>query len=87
MSGGGISSGSIHGNRLVGNTITTAYTSSGINTSLGRADFANGVFSGYNTASYVSCNRLQVNGTYFRAVTLYYDSGGVGTHITVLAAG
>lgn len=87
MSGGGISSGSISGNRLVANTVSTAYTSSGINTSLGRADFANGVFSGYNTASYVSCNRLQVNGTYFRAVTLYYDSGGVGTHITVLAAG
>ena len=87
MSGGGISSGSISGNRLVANTVSTAYTSSGINTSLGRADFANGVFSGYNTASYVSCNRLQVNGTYFRAVKLYYDSGGVGTHITVLAAG
>ena len=87
MSGGGISSGSISGNRLVANTVSTAYTSSGINTSLGRADFANGVFSGYNTASYVSCNRLQVNGTYFKAVTMYYDSGGVGTHITVLAAG
>lgn len=87
MSGGGISSGSIYGNRLAANTVSTAYTSSGINTSLGRADFANGVFSGYNTASYVSCDRLKVNGTYFRAVTMYYDSGGVGTHITVLAAG
>lgn len=87
MSGGGISSGSISGNRLAANTVSTEYTSSGINTSLGRADFANGVFSGYNTASYVSCNRLMVNGTYFKAVTMYYDSGGVGTHITVLAAG
>ena len=87
MSGGGISSGSIYGNRLAANTVSTEYTSSGINTSLGRADFANGVFSGYNTASYVSCNRLMVNGTYFKAVTMYYDSGGVGTHITVLAAG
>ena len=50
MSGGGISSGSISGNRLVANTVTTAYTSGGINNSLGYADFANGVFGGWNTA-------------------------------------
>lgn len=50
MSGGGISSGSISGNRLVANTVTTAYTSGGINKSLGYADFANGVFGGWNTA-------------------------------------
>ena len=50
LSGSGISSGSISGNRLVANTVTTAYTSGGINTSLGYADFANGVFGGGNTA-------------------------------------
>lgn len=51
LSGGGISSGSISGNRMKANTITTAYTSGGINTSLGYADFSNGVFSGWNTAA------------------------------------
>lgn len=60
MSGGGISSGSIYGNRLVGNTITTAYTSSGINASLGYADYANGVFNGYNTASNLSVGTLKM---------------------------
>lgn len=51
MSGGGISSGSISGNRLVANTVSTAYTSSGINKSLGYADFSNGVFNGWNEIS------------------------------------
>lgn len=60
LSGGGISSGSIYGNRLVGNTITTAYTSSGINASLGYADFANGIFNGYNTASNLSVGTLKM---------------------------
>lgn len=54
LDGSGISSGSVHGDRLVDGTITTAYTSGGINASLGYADFANGVFNGWNTAGYVS---------------------------------
>ena len=61
FSGGGIASGSIYGNRLRANTVTTAYTSGGINTSLGFADFANGVFGGWNTASYLYVNSLHVN--------------------------
>lgn len=60
MSGGGISSGSISGNRLVANTVSTAYTSSGINTSLGYADFSNGVFKGYNTASNLNVGTLKM---------------------------
>lgn len=63
FSGGGISSGSIYGNRMVANTISTAYTSSGINTSLGRADFANGVFNGYNWAGNIFTGRLKVSGS------------------------
>lgn len=62
FSGGGISSGSITGNRLVGGTITTAYTSSGINSSLGYADFANGVFNGWNKASTGYFQNLYVDG-------------------------
>lgn len=47
FSGSGITGGSINGNRLVGNTITTAYTSSGINTSLANADYAYGAVNGW----------------------------------------
>lgn len=63
MSGGGISSGSISGNRLVANTVSTAYTSSGINRSLGYADFANGVFNGYNWVGNLFTGQLKVSGS------------------------
>ena len=63
MSGGGISSGSIYGNRLAANTVSTAYTSSGINKSLGYADFANGVFKGYNWTDYLFTGSLKATGT------------------------
>lgn len=83
LSGSGISSGSISGNRLVGNTITTAYTSGGINTSLGYADFANGVFGGWNEASYAYINSLHVTSDmYYRNYTVspksytFKDSSG-----------
>lgn len=58
MSGGGISSGSIYGYKMAANTISTAYTSSGINASLGYADFANGVFNGWNNANYCKVSSL-----------------------------
>ena len=58
FNGGGISSGTIYGNRLVGGTITTTYTSSGINTSLGRADYAYNVVSGVTIADYIGCYKL-----------------------------
>ena len=59
LNGNGITGGSIYGNRLVANTVSTAYTSGGINTSLGYADFANGVFGGWNDA-----DQLSVTGTF-----------------------
>lgn len=63
MSGGGISSGSISGNRLASHTVGTAYTSSGINTSLGYADFANGAFNGYNWVGNLFTGKLKVSGS------------------------
>lgn len=45
---------SIRGTQIGYNAISTAYTSGGINTSLGYADFANGVFNGWNKASTIS---------------------------------
>lgn len=50
FSGSGISSGSIYGNRMVANTISTAYTSTGINASLGRGDAAYNICTGISTA-------------------------------------
>lgn len=49
--GSGIGSHTVAGNRLQYNTVSTSYTSGGINTSLGYADYANGVFNGWNTAA------------------------------------
>lgn len=72
FSGSGISGGSIYGNRLVSNTVTTAYTSPGINTSLGYANFANDVFGGNDTASYVKTKALIVNGTQFTKKTISF---------------
>ena len=60
FSGGGISSGTISGNRLVGGTITTAYTSRGINSSLGSADYAYGAVNGLNKANF-GANRLYMD--------------------------
>lgn len=61
FSGGGITGGTISGDRLVGNTITTAYTSSGINSSLGSADYAYGAVNGWNKANF-GANRLYMDG-------------------------
>ena len=47
--------------KIAGGTITTANTGSGINTSLGYADFSDDVFSGRSTANYGEFNVLVVN--------------------------
>lgn len=62
LSGSGISSGSISGNRMVANTISTAYTSSGINSSLGRADAAYNICTGISTASKFISTELTATG-------------------------
>lgn len=89
MSGGGISSGSISGNRLASHTVSTAYTSSGINTSLGYADFANGVFNGYNWVGNLFTGKLKVSGSmevYGSTIGKYYvnvatpDGGSKGIY-------
>lgn len=63
LSGSGIKTGSLSGNRLKKNTISTAYTSGGINSSLSYADFANGVFNGWNKASNIWAGQLKITGT------------------------
>lgn len=71
FSGGGITGGTISGDRLVGNTITTAYTSSGINAALSNGNWAANLFSGvadYNASikiGTVSCTNLYQGGSGF----------------------
>lgn len=71
FSGSGISSSSISGNRLVGGTITTAYTSSGINAALNDGTWAANILSGvqdYNVSirvGTVSCLNLFQDGNGF----------------------
>ena len=78
FSGGGISSGSISGNRLVANTISTDYTSSGINASLGRADAAYNICTGITTAQKFISNELTATGK-VSAGTLFVGGYGVTT--------
>lgn len=81
FSGGGIAGGSIYGNRLVGNTITTAYTSGGINTSLGRADWAYNALNGWTNIPLVKATAVQVSGKMlvFTSITFVNSSGGTTT--------
>lgn len=69
FNGGGITSGSIsggYGGQIYGGSIGNYAVSGGINTSLGYADFANGVFNGWNTASYVDAAILFASSFYFK---------------------
>lgn len=87
FNGSGISNGSIPGGKIGSNELGTGQFQSGVNTSLGYADFANGVFSNTNTANYVRTKGLYQGGTYLylrgeRAVwknITIYDSEGNGT--------
>ena len=67
------------GGSIAGSTISTANTVSGINTSLGYADFANGVFSGINTASYMKTSALIVNNRQYTPGTISFVDGNHNT--------
>jgi hypothetical protein len=88
FSGGGISTGTISGNRLKSNTVTTAYTSDGINKSLGYANFSNDVFNGIDMASAVWASTLRVGSTgtqFTEQIISFIDGLGNTRTYTVLA--
>ena len=65
LNGSAISPRSISGGSNGGislNSLSTANLAVGINTSLGYADFANGVFNGYSEAQFLKCLRVQCSG-------------------------
>ena len=90
FSGSGISGGSIVGNRLAAGTVTTAYTSGGINSSLSYANFSNDVFSGNARANFlngvnVGATELRLGGRKLACTDITYkDGGGVTKHLNVV---
>ena len=93
FSGGGISSGTISGSRLEANTITTDYTSTGINGSLARADAAYNMFTGVTTAETLaaqnvkgtnsgSFKKLYINGSSVTKKTKTFKDGN-GDNVTI----
>lgn len=84
LSGDGLSDRSVGGNKVGHNTISTSNTSSGINTSLGYADYSNGVFNGINTAQHIKCTYISINGASYKPITLYYTNANGGTSVVTV---
>lgn len=75
LSGSGLESHTVAGNRLQYNTVSTSYTSGGINTSLGYANFADDVFNGNDIAGYVGTYNLKLDGHWLNRASV--TIGGV----------
>ncbi len=74
FNGGGLSSG----------TVGTLRLTDGVNTSLGYADFSNGVFQGWNEATYVNAKYLVLEGYHVYRKTLeYLDHDGTKNWIHI----
>ena len=73
INGKKIETGTVSGNRLENNTVTTAYTSGGINTSLGYADFANDVFNNIEEAPYIKVNYVFGKNIQANSLTAHND--------------
>lgn len=78
--GAGLTAGSVSGGSggaIGSRTITTSNTGGGINTSLGYADFSNGVFNGWNRAAamWASSLRIGPSGTQYLPSTISFVDG------------
>lgn len=78
INGSKINTGTVYGNRLVGNTVTTAYTSGGINRSLGYANFANDVFNNIEEAPYIKVNYVFGKNLQANSITAHNDLSATG---------
>lgn len=84
LSGSALTSHSVYGSQIGYNSISTSYTSSGINASLGYADYANGVFNGWNTAYSIAANTMHskyfyLNGSNINKKTISFTDGDGAT--------
>lgn len=90
FNGEGLESRSVSGLEIKESTVSTTNTTGGINTSLGYADFANGVFNGWNTASYVDASVLFASSFYFKdnevAWRTIKDGNGLSQTVLVRAS-
>lgn len=89
FNGEGLESRSVSGLEIATSTVSTTNTTDGINTSLGYADFANGVFNGWNTASYVDATVLFASSFYFQDYEVIWrtitDGNGLSQTVLVRA--
>lgn len=70
FSGGGLSGGSVGAGKIVGNSLGTGQFAGGVNTSLGYADFSNGVFNGWNTAASIITGSLKLDEHYLNRASI-----------------
>lgn len=84
LDGSGLASHSVYGSQIGYSTISTAYTSEGINTSLGYADYAYGCVNGWNTipalhAASLDTNDFTIEGHQIDRATIRYKNSSGGT--------
>lgn len=70
FSGSGLSGGSVGAGKIVGNSLGTGQFAGGVNTSLGYADFSNGVFNGWNTAASIITGSLKLDEHYLNRASI-----------------
>lgn len=76
LDGAALTSHSVYGSQIGYNTISTAYTNGGINTSLGYADYANGALNGWNRA-YLGDSMFYLGGSLVYKTTKIIDGQAV----------
>lgn len=81
FNGEGLENRSVSGLEIKESTVTTTNTNDGINASLGYAEFANGVFNGWNTASTLSTvdKGLKIGGHPIAIASTSFRDGNGGT--------
>ena len=88
LSGSALTGGSVYGGSggaIARSTLSTHNLTGGINTSLGYADYANGVFNGWNRARQIACDQISASqilmgGRNFGASTISYVDAKGNTH-------
>lgn len=75
FSGSGLSGGSVGAGKIVGNSLGTGQFAGGVNTSLGYADYANGVFNGWNTPYAIGAEHIYLDGNALGTSTISYMDG------------
>lgn len=75
FSGGGLSGGSVGAGKIEGNSLSIGQFTEGVNASLGYADYANGVFNGWNTPYAIGAEHIYLDGNALGTSTISYMDG------------